>query len=860
MKITIIITFLLFTTIILAADIDIERIYRYAGENAPELVDLLETAAPDTLPYYEFLLKNSSASDLAILTADYLKQNVHYALLSRTLKYAKSYDDQIFNHFVLPHRMSQEPLEEWRPEFYKELLPMIEDYEHIEEAAIIINIWCLEQMTYKPTHGRDQSAFTSIKRGFGRCEEMMIIYMCAARALGIPVRSCSAPYWNFTDSNHAWIEVWTPTGWKYLGEPASSLSKTWFTSTTQRATLITANAFGNYHHHNTIKQKDNVTTLCSIEFYTESYKCRITIIDENNEPVADALVMPMAVSFGGIWQMTSLITDENGSCSIPLGKGSTLLMAGKDSLAAWQMLTNLDGDDRDIVLTLTQNRQIDEEFLFLFPLPGSNPLDNEEPTFFDEKFDLMRENADLKRKTRLDSRKQTAEFARLYDAVYQKKPPDDEYFAERKSFLDKADELADNTPHFLQVLNKQDSAKNWIIMEMIKTWDIKDLCELPDSTAIADICDIFSANRYRFAASDSLFSAGCIARTWRSASPVQNAWQKKFYQYILPYFADEAETTFYNLNNWIELSTEIEEDFPWNYYSSPLTPPEILNLQIIPEFYRTKLLNSALKLAGVPVRWQGQLEYHNGLEWLAATSTATENTPESELKEFSLVITVDGENVLAEPYGNFLIASLENDGYLYPTWFDGENDSLAYKGKYRKTANEVIHIQVAIRNGNGDARVIIKPILDDDQQIAIDILTPREYLDISLDWKPDVLENIIDITGSQPFEGKKIIMIRSKDDSEPQNHTTRFLSEKIDKFAELNARLYIYSENRSIRDLQNDERLQTAYLLRGKPILSDIIAAENYPALFILDENNALIFSTTGYNMGIADLIIRKLK
>ncbi|MCF7911591.1 MAG: transglutaminase-like domain-containing protein [Candidatus Cloacimonetes bacterium] len=842
------------------AELNTDRISRYAGKNADELLELLQTTPADTLEYLEFILENCAATDLAILRSDYLMDNIRYALKSQEFAYTAGYDKSIFLHFVLPHRMSQEPLEDWRPAYYKELKPLVENLETIEEAAIKVNIWCLEQMTYKPTHGRDQSAFTSAKRGYGRCEEMMIIYMCAARAVGIPVRSCSAPYWNFTDSNHAWIEVWTPNGWKYLGEPASSLSKTWFTNTTQRATLITAKAFGNYEHKNSIKQEDNVTTLSSIEYYTDSYQCHIKVIDQSGEAAKEVTVMPMAVSFGGIWQMTDMTTDINGECMIPLGKGSTLIMAGKDSLCAWQMVTNLDGEDRYLSLTLSDDNTIDEDFSFLFPLPNSNPRDNEEPVFWAETFDLMRENADLKRKNRLNSQKQTAEFARYYDQVKTAENRDDEYYDSWKTWLDKADELAANADDFLHVLGQESESGQWVITEMIDTWDIKDLCEIPDSLALRDIVNIFTASRSRFGLPDTLFSQGCITRTWRSASPVQDGWQAEFYQNIVPLIDNELETTVQNIYNWIQESTEIEEDFVWTYYSSSITPPEILNLHYIPEFYQTKLLNTSLKLAGIPVRWEGQLEYYNGSDWLPAPSSAAEEETSSELRNFTLRIFVDGVEVKAEPYENFLVASLNADGYLYPTWFDGENDSLLYKGKYRVTDAETIHIEAAVRNSNGDATVAIRSLTQAEQEIKLDMTTPKEYLDMSTNWQETTLEAVRNIVTENPFAGKKIVMIRGRKSSEPENHTTRFLQEKLAKFTELNARLYIYSEKRSIRDLNGNKDLIDAILLDGKPILENELAAENYPALFVLDEENNLIFSTTGYNMGIADLIIKKLK
>ena len=838
------------------AIIDVDRINRYADKNASGLIELLEYAHPDTLPYYEFLLGNCSSSDLAILDAEYIEENVHLALKSRQLNYAKAYNDTIFMHFVLPYRMSQEPLEDWRERFYNELKPLVENIETIPEAAILVNLWCLEQMTYKPTHGRDQSAFTSIKRGYGRCEEMMIIYMAAARSVGIPVRSCSAPYWNFTDSNHAWIEVWTNDGWKYLGEPANSLNKTWFTKTAERATLITAKAFGNYQHPNVIKQENNVTTLSSIEHYTSSFMCNICVYDEFNEPIDGAVVYPMAVSFGGIFPMIELTTDSSGCCRIPLGKGSVLMIAGKDSLYAWQQLNNLSGVDTLITLKLSKENKIDADFRFLFPLPGSNPMGKEEPVFWEDKFDLMRENADLKRKNRLLNKKKTAEFARYYDIISNSTLQDSEYFDQREKFLSKADELADNTEAFLQVLSDADNNEKWVIKEMIKTWDIKDLCEIPDSLALRNIAIIYGENRSRFGLSDSLISEGCIARTWRSASPVQNGWQEEFYEIIRHLIDVEIELTVQNMINWIKENTEIDDDFVYTYYSVPLTPLEIIKMYYIPDFYQIKLLNAGLKLSGIPVRWQGQLEYYNEGSWMPALFEEKEEE-NNELVNFKINIFVDGKQVKAEPWDNFLVAALNPGGDLYPIWFDGENDSLAFSGKYLKEENESIHIEAAVRNGNGDAHVAIRPLLKDGQMVEINLISPREYLDITTKWERWTKENVKNIARENGSEkNKTIIIVMAKESSEPQIHTQRLILEKLDKIIEKKVDLIFYSEGRAITDIVPESIIQ----IGGENILEGELQLEDYPAVFLLNEENNIVFSSTGYNMGIADLLIRKLK
>ncbi len=324
------IVLLLFSiTFIYANELTItEKIEKYSGENADELTQLLETQEGDTLRYLNFLLENCSNNDLSVLTEDYLMTNIEFAIKAKKFKYA-NYSEDIFRHFVLPHRVSQEPLEDWREKFYTELKPLVENVEDIKEAAILVNLWALEQITFKQTSGRDQAPLTTIKRGIGRCEEMMILYIAAARSVGIPTRTASVPFWNFTNNNHAWVEIWTPDGWKYTGgaEPANSLNKAWFTKTSQRATLITSRAFGNYESKNTIKRKDNVTTISSIEYYTDFEYVQIKVKDEENKLVTDANVVLYAASYGGLFPITELKSDENGLVKIPLGKGTVFVTA-----------------------------------------------------------------------------------------------------------------------------------------------------------------------------------------------------------------------------------------------------------------------------------------------------------------------------------------------------------------------------------------------------------------------------------------------------------------------------------------------------------------------------------------------------
>ena len=857
------ILFVLLISILLFSENELslrQRIEKYSGKNSEGLLDILDTQEGDTLKCAKFLLENCSSNDLTVLTKDFLLNNIKYALKTKEFLYTKNYSEDIFQHFVLPYRVSQEPLEEYREQFYNELKPLVENVENIEEAAILVNLWAFEQMTFKQTNGRDQAPLTTIKRGYGRCEEMMIIYIAAARSVGIPARPASVSYWNFTDNNHAWVEIWTPDGWKYTGgaEPSNSLNNAWFSNTTQRATLITSRAFGKFESKNTIKQKDNVTTISSIEFYTDYENIQINVKDENEHPVPDAKVVLYAASYGGLFPMSELETDDNGSISIPPGKGTVYATAFKDNKFAHSLLNTMKSSSLE--LKLTEDKNLDENFVFLFPIPFSTTK-KEEIEILGDKFKLMRENADLKRKDRLNNLKKSNEFVEYYDLVKISENIDSTYFNKRREFLDKVDELAENSSQYLKVLQKvkSDSLKTKILVNMLVEWDIKELIEIPDSTEIENVVNIYHEGKLRFQDSvpDSIFIDNVIHRIWRSAIPPENGWWLVLYEKIEHLVADDIDKTVQNVINWIDSQIEIDSNFVWTYFSGSLNPNDILNLKYIPEFYRTKLLVCCLKELGVPLQWKGRLEYYNGNGFVVVEEKEEEAEKDYEA-EIMISIFVDGEQVKAEEFKNFLIAKLDDkDGSISYTFFEGENDSLDYKAKYRRQDSDNIYIESFIRNSNGDANIVIKSFGKDENHLKIELITPKEYLDLTEKWNEKTIKNIKKISLKADSKNKKILFIRGEIKNEPEERMLLKISEKIDKFKDHNSVIIVYSENRENSDLSVN---QDFILKKGKKIIKENFSENEYPVIFVLDEKNEIIFSSKGYNMGIVDLLLKKVK
>lgn len=832
-----------------------ERIEKYSGENSEELTQLLEIQEGDTLRYLNFLLENCSNNDLAVLTKDYLMTNIEFAIKAKEFKYS-NYSEDIFRHFVLPHRVSQEPLEDWREIFYTELKPLVEEVENIEEAAILVNLWALEQMTFKQTSGRDQAPLTTIKRGIGRCEEMMIIYIAAARSVGIPTRTASVPFWNFTNNNHAWVEIWTPDGWKYTGgaEPANSLNKAWFTKTSQRATLITSRAFGNYESKNTIKQKDNVTMISSIEYYTDFEYVQIEVKGEDDKLVTDATVVFYTATYGGLFPITELKTDETGLVKIPLGKGTVFVTAFKDDKLGYSILNTM--ENNSLELKLLENNVIDEHFTFLFPLPVDNSDKVEQKEVLGDNYKLMRENAALKRKDRLNNQKNSIELVEYYDVAKKTEKQDSTFFKNRKEFLEKCDDIAGNLKQFQYLLEKTNSPQEIeIIVNMIEKWDIKELCEIPDSTAIQTVIDIFIQARNNFPEIlDSIFVDNVIGFTWRSATPPQNGWQKDFYPKIEKLISKNPAKTVKKVIKWVDKNIVVDEDFVWTYFSGSLNPDDILNMRTVPEFYRTKLINSTLKLLGVPIQWKGRLEYFDGKDFVAVEEKE-EKEEQDQKKYITISIFVDGEKVKADSYENFLIAKLSEDGTISNTYFDGKNDSLDFKADYRYKDDDNVYIESFVRNGNGDANIIIKSINGLDS-VRIDLITPKEYLDNSDKWCEETKQNVIKLVEESDSVGFKLLFVRGEISSEPEERMLEQLTAKTEEFKKSNTELILYSEIRAVDDL--DDLSEKFMIMKGAKIISENI--ENYPVIFLLNKENEITFSSIGYNMGIADLLLKKVK
>ena len=177
-----------------------------------------------------FLYKNMSTPDSVDYPKSYWQKQVRMALKARSqMAWGRSVPRWEFEHFVLPVRVNNEALDDAREIIYKELAPRLKGLT-MEQAALEVNHWCHEKVSYRPSDGRTSAPLATMRNSIGRCGEESTFTVSALRAVGIPARQVYCPRWAHTDDNHAWVEVWVDGKWRFMGacEPEATLDKGWF--------------------------------------------------------------------------------------------------------------------------------------------------------------------------------------------------------------------------------------------------------------------------------------------------------------------------------------------------------------------------------------------------------------------------------------------------------------------------------------------------------------------------------------------------------------------------------------------------------------------------------------------------------
>ncbi|MEZ5337253.1 MAG: transglutaminase-like domain-containing protein [bacterium] len=317
------------------SDAELARALELAGANAPELQSALDASADDGTrrAAMRFTVASLPTCDLGSITSAELTANLDMALSVRTdFPWGSDCDLASWAHFVLPPRVSQEPLSDWRRFFLAELGNELSGATTLDEAAVLVNKWCGQRVGFKQTQRRDQGPLATLASGYGRCEEMVIFYVDACRSVGIPARMAYCPYWAVSDNNHAWVEVLGSDGnWHYTGgcEPRDQLDDAWFNGAVKNAPLICSMAFGvpDTLDDSVLEVERTVgaryTRFNSTAFYRDTGLLSVEVPTAAGS--TDAHVSVHVFNFGALRQIAHVQLDSQGRARIRLGLGSFVI-------------------------------------------------------------------------------------------------------------------------------------------------------------------------------------------------------------------------------------------------------------------------------------------------------------------------------------------------------------------------------------------------------------------------------------------------------------------------------------------------------------------------------------------------------
>ncbi len=326
----------------------------------------------DVHRYLEFLYSYLPLPDMAMKPFNYWAKQVESALKVRH-EMGWNVPEKEFRHFVLPPRVNNEDLDDFRTVWADSLCRRVKGMS-MYDAVLEINHWCHEQATYKPSDARTSSPLATIATGTGRCGEESVLGVAALRAVGIPARQVYTPRWAHTDDNHAWVEAWVDGKWYFLGacEPEPRLNMAWFNAPVSRAMLLHTRVFGNYQidkNEDIIDSSPLHTEINVIAGYVPTRRNVVTVLDKEGKPVEGATVEFKIYNYAEFYTVATYRSNAKGQASLMTGKGDLLVWASKDGMFGF---AKAQSDKTDVVLQYPVGKRFSVD-IDIVP-PPENPI------------------------------------------------------------------------------------------------------------------------------------------------------------------------------------------------------------------------------------------------------------------------------------------------------------------------------------------------------------------------------------------------------------------------------------------------------------------------------------------------------
>jgi hypothetical protein len=188
-----------------------------AGDNAGELLNALERLAGPLRDDAVFLILNMPHLDRLEMTTDVLLHHVLYADSSRRT-FLWEVPDSLYREFILTYRLGDEPITDWRSEFWSKMKPRALKAESAREFALQVNRWAAENLTVveKEFFGPQQSPDQTLATLRGTKAEIAALITALLKTVGIPCRQVTVSAMLGRQGGAQWSEIFCASCGKWL--------------------------------------------------------------------------------------------------------------------------------------------------------------------------------------------------------------------------------------------------------------------------------------------------------------------------------------------------------------------------------------------------------------------------------------------------------------------------------------------------------------------------------------------------------------------------------------------------------------------------------------------------------------------
>ncbi len=599
----------------------------------------------------EFIYAYAPLSDLADYQPEFFLKNVQYSLKARAeMTWGKTIPEEEFLHFVLPLRVNNENLDNFREVMYSEITNRVKGMD-MKQAALEINHWCHEKVNYRGTDSRTSAPLSTVKKTFGRCGEESTFTVTAMRTAGIPARQVYTPRWAHSDDNHAWVEVWIDGKWQYLGacEPDVDLNMGWFSEPSRRTMLVHTRAYGSYMgSEDVVIAEDRFSELNLTSNYAATKRITVSVKKADGTPADSAKVEYQLYNYAEYYPIASGFTNTAGFTSLNTGMGDLIIWAAKDGKFGYQKLSVPEKDTLELVLN--QTTPVNPGEIFDLVPPHAAKVENSVTQEAKKANDIRLAKEDSIRNATMATFKDSAWIAGF--AAKTQLPADTISRLIKLSY--------GNWDQVSAYLEKNAATNHSTVLELAIQLADKDYSDVPESILTDHLVQTAQSGTQNLVPSKELFTKYVLGP--RIALENLSPWRSFLATSFGTEMAQSSRNDISVLTNWIRENIRINT-VANKHSRAPLTPIGVYNLRVADPLSRDIFFVAVCRTFGIPARLNPETqipEYNKNGEWLRAGFDAEiVAQPEKGL----LKLTEKNNPVTPQYYLHYTIGYLKNGFY-----------------------------------------------------------------------------------------------------------------------------------------------------------------------------------------------------